>query len=174
MSDVARPRAGSEGASRSVPAGETLKRARESRLEFGNALAGATGELLVTRSLACVRITCREPRAAFQGVMLKVPQMRASEGYEIVLAAVGGHEDVLLARDIGEDEVVACWRGLARALGLPPVLCHANGETEFLHKQLGAVTLGRQSARRRRRFVADRRPRFLMRRKIGRAATAKA
>jgi hypothetical protein len=174
MSDVARPRAGSEGASRSVPASETLKRARETRLEIGQAFAGATGELLVTRSVASTRITCREPRAAFQGVMLKVPPTRAREGYAIVLAAVCGHEDVVLARDLGEDEVVAHWRGLAASLGLPPLVCHANGETEFLHKQLGAVALGRQPARRRRRLVANRRPRFLMRRKAGRMVTAKA
>jgi hypothetical protein len=45
---------------------------------------------------------------------------------------------------------------------------------EFLHKQLGAVALGRQPARRRRRLVANRRPRFLMRRKAGRMVTAKA
>lgn len=174
MSDRARPRAGSEGESRSVPAGETLKRARETRLQDGQAFAGATGELLVTRSLASTRITWREPRASFQGVMLKVPPLRASEGYVIVLAAVEGHEDVLLAHDLGDDEVVARWRGLAHTLGLPPVLCHANGEMEFLHKQLGAVMLGRQSARRRSRLVANRRPRFLMRRKTGRAATAEA
>jgi len=175
MSDVARPRAGSEGASRSDPAGEKIKRARQSRrLEFETAFAGATGELVVTRSLGSAKITCREPRAAFQGVMLKVPPLRASEGYAIVLAAVGGHEDVLLARDLGEDEVVARWRGWAQALGLPGVLCHANGETEFLHQQLGAVTLGRRPPSRRRRCVANRRPRFLMRRKPGRAAMAKA
>jgi hypothetical protein len=174
MSDIARPRAGSEGASRSVPAGETLKRARESRLEVGQAIAGAAGELVVTRSIALTRITCREPRAAFQGVMLKVPPTHAPEGYAIVLAAVGGHEDVMLARDLGEDEVVARWRGLALSLGLPPLLCHANGEMEFLHKQLGAVTVGRQPARRRRRLVANRRPRFLLRRKAGRVVTAKA
>jgi hypothetical protein len=63
---------------------------------------------------------------------------------------------------------------LAHSLGLPPFVCHANGETEFLHKQLGAVTLGREPARRRKRLVANRRPRFLMRRKPGRAVTAKA
>lgn len=174
MSDVARPRAGSEGASRSVPAGETLERAREIRREIGQAFTGATGELLVTRSLASTRITCREARAAFQGVMLKVPPARAQQGYGIVLAAICGHEDVVLAKDLREDEVVARWRGLAASLGLPPLICHANGETEFLHRQLGAVALGRQPTRRRRRLVANRRPRFLLRRKAGRMVTAKA
>lgn len=173
MSDIARPRAGSEGASRSVPAGEPLERARESRLQIGQAFAGATGELLVTRSLSSTSITSREPRAAFQGVMLKVPHPHAPDGYAIVLAALHGREDVVLAHGLTEDEVVARWRGLAASLSLPPLVCHANGETEFLHRQLGAVTLGRGPARRRRRLVANRRPRFLLRRKAGRVVTAK-
>jgi uncharacterized protein DUF6101 len=174
MSDIARPRAGSEGASRSVPARETLEHARENRFQNGQAFVGATGELLVTRSLASTRITSREPRTAFEGVMLKVPRPHAPEGYTIVLAARHGHEDVVLAHGLTEDEVVAHWRGLALSLSLPPFVCHANGETEFLHQQLGAVMLGRQPARRRSRLVANRRPRFLMRRKAGRAVTAKA
>jgi hypothetical protein len=106
--------------------------------------------------------------------MLKVPPRHISEGYAIVLAAAGGHEDVVLVRGLGDDEVVARWRGLAISLGLPPLLCHANGETEYLYIQLGAVALGRQPARRRRRPAANRRPRFLMRRKAGCLGTAKA
>lgn len=173
MSDIARPRAGAEGASHSVPASETLEHARETRLR-GQGSAGATGELLVTRSLLSTRITSREPRAAFQGVALKVPRRHASEGYAIMLAALEGHEDVVLAHDLSEDEVVARWRGLAASLSLPPMICHANGETEYLHQQLGAVVIGRRPAKRRRRLVANRRPLFLMRRKAGRVVTAKA
>jgi Family of unknown function (DUF6101) len=185
MSDEARPRAGSEGASQSAPAGQTPKRVRETRREagqkasqeigqgFGQAFAGATGELVVTRPIAGSRITSREKRSAFQGVMLKVPALGVRQGYAIVLAAVFGSEDVVLADGLDEDEIVARWRGLAASLGLPAMLCHANGETEFLHRQLGAVTLGRVSVKRRRRVATNRRPRFLMRRKGGRVATAK-
>ena len=105
--------------------------------------------------------------------MLKVPALGVRQGYAIVLAAVFGSEDVMLADSLDEDEIVARWRGLAASLGLPAMLCHANGETEFLHRQLGAVTLGRVSVKRRRRVATNRRPRFLMRRKGGRVATAK-
>ncbi|MBV9111363.1 MAG: hypothetical protein JOY67_00925 [Hyphomicrobiales bacterium] len=174
MLDEARLQAGAEGASRSAPAGETQKRVRENRADLGHAFAGATGELVVTRPLSSTLITSREPRSAFLGVMLKAPAMDERRGYAIVLAAKCGHEDIVLARDLDKDEVVARWRGLAGSLGLPPLLCHANGETEFLHKQLGAVALGRHAARRRRRLAPHRRPRFLMRRKAGRAITAKA
>jgi hypothetical protein len=174
MLDEARPRAGTDGASLSAPAGGTSKRARELHCKVGRAFAGATGEIVVTRPLAGTWITCREKRSAFQGLMLKVPGAGASRGYAIVLAAVCGSEDVLLEHDLGEEDVVARWRGLAASLCLPPLICHANGETEFLHPQLGAVTLGHPQARRRRRLAGNRRPRFLMRRKSGCAVTAKA
>jgi hypothetical protein len=173
MLDEARPRAGADGASRSVPASQAPKRAREVRREIGQAFAGAAGEIVVTRLIAGTRITSREKRSGFQGVMLKVPAQGARQGYAIVLAAICGSEDVVLALDLHEDEIVARWRGIAASLGLPAILCHVNGETEYLHPQLGAVTLGRASPRRRRALAANRRPRFLMRRKSGRAVTAK-
>jgi hypothetical protein len=146
MLDTARPRAGSDAASWSGPAG---KAARARRAE--PAFAGATGEIVVTRIVAKAQITSREKRSAFQGVMLKAPAPGLRRGYAIVLAAVHGNEDVVLAHDLREDEIVARWRGVAASLGLPMMLCHANGEMEFLHRQLGGVTLGREQARRRRR-----------------------
>ncbi|MBV9054702.1 MAG: hypothetical protein JO196_20095 [Hyphomicrobiales bacterium] len=174
MLDGAWPRAGADGASRSAPAGEILKRARENRGEVAHAIAGATGELLVTRPLSSTSLISREPRSAFLGVMLKVPGANERGAYVVVLAAKDDREDLVLARDLGKDDVVARWRGLAASLGLPPVLRHANGEIEFLHMQLGAIALGRGSPKRRRRHAVNRRSRFLMRRKAGHALTAKA
>jgi hypothetical protein len=145
MSDEARPRAGSSGASWFGPAGEAA-RIRKLRPAF----AGAAGDLVVTRFVAGTQITGREPRSSFQGVMLKAPAAGLRRGYAIVLAAVSGAEDVALELDLGEDEVVARWRGAAAKLGLPMMLCHADGEIELLQRQLGGVTLGRDALRRRR------------------------
>jgi hypothetical protein len=151
MSDEARPRAGSDSISWSGPVGETA-RTRRARPDF----AGATGDLVVTRFLAGTQVTRREPRASFQGVMLRAPAPGLRRGYSIVLAAVAGNEDVALAFDLSEDEVVARWREAAASLGLPMMLCHADGDTELLQRQLGGVALGsrigrRRSLRRRRR-----------------------
>jgi hypothetical protein len=151
MSDEARPRAGSSGASWFGPAGETA-RARGPQPAF----AGASGDLIVTRSIAGTQITRREPRSSFQGIMLKAPAPGLRSGYSIVLAAVSGSEDVALASDLAEDEVVAHWRKLAASLSLPMMLCHADGEMELLQRQLGSVTLGSET-RRRRRLVRRRR-----------------
>jgi Family of unknown function (DUF6101) len=145
MSDEARPRAGSTSASSFGPAGETA-RVRRHRPAF----AGAAGDLVVTRYVAGTQITGREPRSSFQGIMLKAPAPGLRRGYTIVLAAVSGSEDVALALDLAEDEVVARWRKLAASLGLPMMLCHADGEMELVQRQLGGVTLGREALRRRR------------------------
>jgi len=112
---------------------------------------------VVTRFLAGAQITAREARSSFQGSMLQAPPAGLRRGYAIVLAAVCGSEDVVLARDLDEDEVVARWRKLAASLGLPMILCHANGETELLQRQLGGITLGRVALRRRRLVQRPRR-----------------
>jgi hypothetical protein len=145
MSDEARPRAGSDSASWAGPAGETA-RARQARPSF----AGATGDLVVTRFLAGTQITCREPRSSFQGVMLRAPALGQRRGYSIVLAAVAGGEDIALELDLDENDVVAHWRETAALLGLPMMLCHANGEIELLQNQLGGIALGRSIFNRRR------------------------
>jgi hypothetical protein len=145
MSDEARPRAGSNSAGWFGPAGETA-RTRAPKPAF----AGASGDLVVTRFIAGTQISCREPRSSFQGVMLKAPAGGLRRGYAIVLAAVSGNEDVALALDLGESEVVAEWRKAAASLSLPMMLCHADGEMELLQRQLGGVTLGRHTLRRRK------------------------
>jgi Family of unknown function (DUF6101) len=145
MSDEARPRAGSSGAGWFGPAGGTA-RARGARPAF----AGASGDLIVTRFIAGTQITWPEPRSSFQGIMLKAPAPGLRRGYSIVLAAASGAEDVALASDLAEDEVVARWRKAAASLSLPMMLCHADGEMELLQRQLGGVTLGETSRRRRK------------------------
>ncbi|SDR38210.1 hypothetical protein SAMN05444161_3401 [Rhizobiales bacterium GAS191] len=170
MLDEARPQAGPDAASWSGPAGQNMGL----RLEACPATIGVIGEIVVTRAVAGVEITSCEKRSDFLGVVLKAPPPGARRGYAIVLAAMPGGEDLLLARDLDEDEIVAQWRATASSLGLPALLCHADGEMEFLQRQLGAVTLGcTNKARRRKPLAKNRRPRFLMRRKAGRVVTAK-
>jgi hypothetical protein len=170
MLDEARPQAGPDIASLSGPAGQNIGHGLETR----SATLGITGEIVVTRIVGGVRITSCERRSSFLGVALKAPALGMRQGYAIVLAAMPGGADVVLARDLGEEEIVARWRATASSLGLPALLCHADGETEFLQRQLGAVTLGGANrARRRKPLAKNRRPRFLMRRKAGRVLTVK-
>ena len=119
-------------------------------------------------------ITCREPRAAFQGVMLKVPRRARADGYAIVLAALYGHEDVVLAHDLARGR----GGGALARIGRLPRPAAAGLPREWRDGiPAPAARRGRRSgagpARRRRRLVANRRPRFLLRRKAGRVVTAK-
>jgi len=132
---------------------------------------GITGEIVVTRNILGTGITSRVARSSFIGVMLKVPPPGARRGYAIALAATAGGEDVLLTRDLDETDIVAQWRAIAAELGLPALICHADGEIETLHSQLGAVTLGHTGESRRKPIAKNRRPRFLMRRKAGRVGS---
>lgn len=67
----------------------------------------------------------------------------------------------------GEDEIVAVWRSLARASGLPLVAPGPDGGLRNIYPQLGRLVLGRRSDPRRLAVLSGRRPRFLTRRKAG-------
>jgi Family of unknown function (DUF6101) len=136
------------------------------------AFVGATGQILVTRVIAGVRITSSEKRASFTGVILRVPPAEKNASYAIILASASDRDDVVLERQLREHEVVARWRSIASALGLPALILHADGELEFLQTQLGGVIVGSADTGRRRTPPRNRRSRFLMRRKSGRLATA--
>jgi hypothetical protein len=73
---------------------------------------------------------------------------------------------LLVADDL--DDVAADWRAWADAFRLPMLLIEADGVARTLEESLGesVKTLPPQE-RRKRRMQADRRPRFLARRKQG-------
>jgi Family of unknown function (DUF6101) len=164
MLDEARPVAGLDYAW-SSPAGGTPVGAD------CRAFVGATGEILVTRAVAGVRITSPEKRSSFTGVILKVPSAGKGARYAIVLASKLGADDIVLEQCLREHEVVARWRAIASSLGLPALILHADGELEYLQIQLGGIIVGSADTDRRRNPSRNRRPRFLMRRKSGRLAT---
>jgi hypothetical protein len=166
MSDEAKLRAGLDSACSSGPAGGAAIGGQ------CTAFVGATGQILVSRVVGGARITAREERASFLGVVLKVPAAEQGACYAILLASASGRDDVILERELPEHEVVARWRGLACALGLPGLILHADGELEHLQIQIGGVIVGSTDSGRRRTQRRNRRSRFLMRRKSGRLATA--
>ena len=72
---------------------------------------------------------------------------------------------LLVAHDL--DDIAADWRSWAASYNLPMLMVEADGVARPLDRQLGAVHLGRPRPRRRYSFFADRRPRFLVRRRTG-------
>lgn len=66
-----------------------------------------------------------------------------------------------------EDEVVAEWRSLGASTGLELKIQLPNGSILSPYPQIGRLLLGTTRHRRRHGLLANRRPRFLTRRKIG-------
>lgn len=104
------------------------------------------------------------PPRAFAGVAARAIE---DEGGEITVTLELHHVDpalcvpLLVAHDL--DDIAADWRAWASAFEIPMLLIEANGSVRIL---TGAGDIG-QPARRPVRLTKNRRPRFLVRRKVG-------
>lgn len=108
------------------------------------------------------------PACAFLGVAARA--IEDGQGFVTVTLELH-HRDpmlsvpLLVAHDL--DDVAADWRAWAEAYRLPMLLIEADGVARTLEESLGAVRKGPVRARRKGRPSAQRRPRFLARRKLG-------
>ncbi|MBB5752101.1 DUF6101 family protein [Prosthecomicrobium pneumaticum] len=77
---------------------------------------------------------------------------------------------LVVADDLGDGEDVAAdWQAWGRALGLPLLIVDTDGAVREPVARLGGLDIGAQKPRRLHSHFAARRPRFLKRRKVGRA-----
>ncbi len=106
---------------------------------------------------------------------------RRAAGLALRLAEPAGEEDwfeVAIVDEAGavaqalgpypDEEVVAVWRALAGASGLPLLVQDPEGRLSAPYPQLGPLKLGATRMRRRVGALTGRRPRFLARRKCAR------
>lgn len=100
------------------------------------------------------------------GLALSLAACEADDGCAIVV--IGGDERLLRLGPFPESDVVAIWRSLGAASGLPLMVEHADGRLRALYPQVGPVLVGPIRIRRRHGLLAGRRPRFLVRRKTTR------
>ncbi len=106
--------------------------------------------------------------AGWRGVGLRLQSNNpASMLFEVFLTAGDGRDWVIAVLD--EDDAVACWRNAGKATGLPLLMQSADGTISNPYPQIGPVALGAFHYRRQHSFLRHRRPRFLARRKAGRA-----
>jgi hypothetical protein len=103
---------------------------------------------------------------------------RRATGLAMRLASDAGEEDtfeIAIVDDrggvaqalgpYGEDEVVAVWRTLGDATGLPLMVQTPDGAVSNPYPQIGPLKLGPTRIRRRHGLLAHRRPRFLVNRR---------
>lgn len=128
----------------------------DGRIDFPGRIAGFASPLI------------GDPGARPAGVALRLDERaEGDEDFEIVLVDSLG-ATVMVLGCFEEDEVVAVWRELAAATGLPLITQSEDGALQHPYPQVGRVQLGR--IRIRRRHGLRRRPRFLARRKTTRLA----
>jgi Family of unknown function (DUF6101) len=130
----------------------------------------ARDRVVIARSVAGVFMHIAMAPNAYRGVVLRLSAMRDNVfHYEIRLAHRDPDLSVTLQEAEDDSEIQADWRLWAKYLGLPTLVEREGGRAEPEAAHIGAVAFAQTLARRRGKTITGRRPRFLVRRKIGRA-----
>lgn len=93
----------------------------------------------------------------------------ASDAFRLVL--LSGADALMSLGSYSEEDVVAEWRALSAATGLPLQVQLPNGAVMTPYPQIGRLQVGPVRMRRRHGLLNHRRPRFLARRKTGRMSS---
>lgn len=108
------------------------------------------------------------PARAFLGVAARA----IDDGNDGVTVTLELHHDdpelcipLLVAHDLCD--IAADWRSWADAFRIPMLMIEADGVARPLEENIGEIRTSRSRPRRRYSYFADRRPRFLVRRRTG-------
>lgn len=122
--------------------------------------------VVVRRQLSGLPLTLSLPFAAFEGVSVRIEPNAAGD---LTAHVELRHRDpamsipLTVTRDM--EAAAADWQGWSNRLGMPMLLVTASG-AERVGPQ-ASVPVGEPAPRRRHASTAERRPRFLVRRKMG-------
>lgn len=132
---------------------------------------GAASSATIDRSAAVLSLPSgleTIPVRSYRGVAVR---MAATEQGDLTVILELHHADpdlsvpLLVVSD--PTEIAADWQAWSRALGLPMLLIEADGSVSRPVQTLGGIVPGTPKPRRMHSYFADRRPRFLARRKPG-------
>ena len=140
---------------------------------------GNDASFIIDRERAIVRVPLRAgpamtltvPLHAYSGVAVRMEPAGDAGGVRVYVELL--HSDpkltlTLIAADEPED-VAADWQAWGEALNLPLLVVGQDGSVSAPLDRMGELVVVAPKARRRHSFFAGRRPRFLTRRKTGRA-----
>jgi hypothetical protein len=147
-------------------------------VRFSAASDGETHDFILDRERAVFKRTLRAgqavsvavPVTAYDGVAVRIEPRDRAGGIRVIVELM--HHDpalslILIVANEPED-VAADWQAWGRALNLPLLIVSEDGTVKAPLARLGALIVADAKPRRRHSFFADRRPRFLTRRKPGR------
>ncbi len=114
-------------------------------------------------------VTVRLPIKAFEGVAVRIVPIGQDGDIEVTVELMHRDPSFSLPLIVADDpaDVAADWQAWGRVLGLPLLLVAPDGTVEQPVDQIGAIRRLPSRPRRRHSFFANRRPRFLTRRKTG-------
>lgn len=126
------------------------------------------GRVVIDRKVEGVAMRLGLQCSAYRGVVLTLAGAPDEPRFIIRLDHADAELSVILAETADDAEIVALWRGYAAQTGLPRFLERESGVLEPTETRLGDVVIGPAPVMRRRGAAALlRRPRFLMRRRMG-------
>ena len=131
--------------------------------------------VVVRRALAGMRMAVNLPVAAYRGIAIRLDGMRGK--LPPIISVTLEHADAALSLPLfvsaDADEIVAEWQAWGRVLGLPLLLGEGDGTLREVFARIGRLRIAAPTWRRRRRSaIARRRPSRLLRRQVGRPASA--
>jgi hypothetical protein len=111
------------------------------------------------------------PFAAYRGVAVRMEQTREAGRVRVTLELLHSDHQLTVPLSVTDDPdgVVADWQEWGRVLRLPLLVVAADGSISAPVATLGALAVFPPTMRRRPAHFRRRRPRFLVRRKIGRS-----
>jgi hypothetical protein len=131
------------------------------------AIIGADSVMIRRETGAGVPLYVTVPLRAYAGVLLSVRETASGQAVALRLHHKNGDLDVPLFEAESTEDVIADWQAWARTLARPLLIQNADGEIVEPFERLGGVVVKMPAARRANRFFAERRPRFLCKRRIG-------
>jgi hypothetical protein len=115
------------------------------------------------------------PTRAWRGVAVRMALTPDKMDMKVVLELLHTDPDLTLPLAVADEpaDIVADWQAWASRLRLPLLLIEADGRIVEPVDRIGEVEASNPRPRRRHAHFAARRPRFLVRRKVGGEATAR-
>lgn len=108
------------------------------------------------------------PARAFKGVAARAID-HGDGGVTVTLELHHDDPDLCIPLLVAHDlcDIAADWRNWAEAFRIPMLMVEADGVARPLEEHLGDISTQKSKPRRRHSYFAERRPRFLVRRTVG-------
>ena len=147
-------------------------------VRFSAAYDGGAHDFVLDRERAVLKrplrtgpsVTVAVPVTSYDGVAVRMEPRDRAGGIRVIVELM--HRDPALSLPLvvanEPEDVAADWQAWGRALNLPLLVVGEDGTVKAALARVGALVMAETKPRRRHSFFADRRPRFLARRKPGR------